>query len=76
MWSPGNLFLFLCVLFDAVLSSPLVEYFILYFLHQKKQADRDWLAPDYPADQWDTMDSPTVEGNPWRPYSTPIEIDL
>ena len=22
------------------------------------------------------MISPTVESNPWRPYSTPIEIDL
>ena len=45
MRSAGNFFLFLRVLLGAVLSSPLVEYFILSFLHPKKQADRGESAP-------------------------------
>ena len=45
MQSAGNFLLFLCGLLDAVLNSPLVEYFILSFLHAKKQADRGGSAP-------------------------------
>jgi hypothetical protein len=45
MRSAGNFFLFLRVLLGAVLGSPLVEYFILSFLHPKKQADCGESAP-------------------------------
>ena len=40
MRSAGNFFMFLRVLLGAVLGSRLVEYFILSFLHPKKQTDR------------------------------------
>ena len=45
MQSAGNFFLFLRVLLGVVLGNPLVEYFIISFLHPKKQADRGESAP-------------------------------
>ena len=85
MQSAGNFFLFLRVFLGVVLGSQLVEYIILSFLHPKKQADRGesepyWLGAAQlwraVADQWDTMVFPTVGGNLWHVYSTPVEIDL